>query len=281
MAQDTSSKNGSTAPKRLARAKVRRPETEAEAQKRKADRKKTIRNIAVSIFAVILVLSMMVPSLASIVMNARNAKVASQAQQNQITAEQIDAMYQDNITELEATLEKNPEDLETLSSLASQYMSWGYMVGTYVSDEGADEHSAELISKASEYFDRYLALDNDSNIRVDRAMCDLYAGDTAAAQKSLETIVADDPECATAWANLGLIYEMTNPDAAALAYERAIAADPDDEAGAKSYAQARLDALNGTAEESAEGEGAEATAESAATAEPEATAEPAATDNKN
>jgi Tfp pilus assembly protein PilF len=281
MAQDNDSKAAGSAPRRLARAKVKRPETEAEVQKRKADRKKTIRNIAVSVFAVILVLSMMVPSLASIVMNARNAKAASQGQ-TEVTAEQIDAMYEEGVTELEATLEKNPEDLETLSSLASQYMSWGYMVGSYVSGDEAAAHSSELIGKASEYYDRYLAIENDSEIRVNRAMCDLYAGDMTAAQTGLEAVVADDPDCASAWANLGLIYEMTNPDAAALAYERAIAADPDDEAGAKSYAQGRLDALNAATEETSEDDAVgETAAEPETTAETDASAETEATDSNN
>ena len=67
-----------------------------------------------------------------------------------------------------------------------------------------------------------------------------------------------------------MIYERTNPDAAALAYERAIAADPDDEGGAKSYAQSRLDALNGVEEES-EATDESADAEATADAETETT----------
>ena len=58
MATDTEKKT-TTQPKRLARAKVRRPETPEEIAKTKADRKKAIRNVASSAFAVLLVLSMM------------------------------------------------------------------------------------------------------------------------------------------------------------------------------------------------------------------------------
>lgn len=252
MAKDTEKKTN-TQPKRLARAKVRRPETPEEVAKTKADRKKAIRNVAISAFAVLLVLSMMVPSLASIVSGARNAKAVSEAQDaittGQVTAEQIDAMYGSGVDELEKTLSESPNDLDTLMQLGNQYLNWGYAAGAYVADDGAAEHSAELFAKAQEYFDRYLAIEDNADVKVNRALCDLYSGNITAAQEGLEAIVADDPECASAWANLGMIYEMTNPDAAALAYERAIAADPDDATGAKSYAQARLDALNGVTEE--------------------------------
>ena len=273
MATDTEKKT-TTQPKRLARAKVRRPETPEEIAKTKADRKKAIRNVAISAFAVLLVLSMMIPSLASIVNGARNAKAVSEAQNaitsGEVTAEQIDAMYGSGIDELEQTLNESPNDLDTLLQLGNQYLNWGYASSAYVSDENAATHSAELFTKAREYLDRYLAIENDSDVKVNRALCDLYEGDITTAQESLEAIVAEDAECASAWANVGMIYEMTNPDAAALAYERAIAADPDDEGGAKSYAQSRLDALNGVEEES-EATDESADAEATADAETETT----------
>ena len=251
MAKETESKTNAQ-PKRLARAKVRRPETPEEVEKRKLDRKKTIRNVAVSAFAILLVLSMMIPSLASIVSGARNAKAVSEAQNaisgGEVTAEQIDAIYGSGIDELEKTLTESPNDLDTLLQLGNQYLSWGYAAGAYISDDTAAEHSAELFTKAQEYYDRYLAIEDNVDVKVNRALCDLYAGNISEAQTGLEAVVADNPESASAWANLGMIYELTNPDAAALAYERAIAADPDDEAGAKSYAQARLDALNSVEE---------------------------------
>lgn len=251
MAKETESKTNAQ-PKRLARAKVRRPETPEEVEKRKLDRKKAIRNVAVSAFAILLVLSMMIPSLASIVSGARNAKAVSEAQNaisgGEVTAEQIDAIYGSGIDELEKTLTESPNDLDTLLQLGNQYLSWGYAAGAYISDDTAAEHSTELFTKAQEYYDRYLAIEDNVEVKVNRALCDLYAGNISEAQTGLEAVVADNPESASAWANLGMIYELTNPDAAALAYERAIAADPDDEAGAKSYAQARLDALNSVEE---------------------------------
>ena len=258
-------------PKRLARAKIRRPETPEEVAKRKEDRKKTVRNIAVSAFAVILVLSMMVPSLAAIVSNARQAKVVSQAQQSEITSETIDAVYQQQAEEADAALAASPDDKDAILSAANINFNWGYSVGAYATDEGAASHSTELLDKAQGLYDQYLALEESSDAEVNRALCMLYKGDVTSAQEALESVVDKDAECAGAWANLGMIYEMTNPDAAASAYEHAIAADPDDAAGAKTFAQGRLDALTAPAETSAEGEGTEA--ETTAEAEADASSE--------
>lgn len=254
-------------PKRLARAKIKRPETPEEVQKRKSDRNKTIRNIAVSVFAVLLVLSMMVPSLAAIVTNARQAKAVSQGQE--VTSETIDAVYQASAEEAEAALAENPEDKELILDAANSYFGWGYAVGAYATDESAAAHSQELLGKAQGLYDQYLTQEDSSDVAVNRALCLLYSGDTTSAQEALEAIVEKDPDSASAWANLGMIYEMTNPDEAAAAYERAVAADPDDEAGAKSFAQGRLDSLSQLEEAVPEGavaeEGSEAETEASGT----------------
>ncbi|MBR1828708.1 MAG: tetratricopeptide repeat protein [Atopobiaceae bacterium] len=260
-----------TQPKRLARAKIKRPETPEEVAKRKEDRKKTLRNIAVSAFAVILVLSMMVPSLAAIVSGARQAKAVSQAQSGEVTSETIDAVYQAQAEEDEAALAASPNDKDAILAVANDYFGWGYAVGAYATDENAVAHSAELLDKAQGLYDQYLAQEESSDAEVNRALCMLYKGDATGAQEALESVVEKDANCASAWANLGMIYEMSDPDKATAAYESAIAADPDDEAGAKTFAQGRLDAIAAAADASTEGE-AEATGEEAQ-AEAEATDE--------
>jgi len=263
MAQTEQKKPATGTPgKRLARAKIKRPETEAEKEKRKADRKKTIESIAISIFAIILVLSMLVPSLAALVSNARHAKAVSNMQSGEVTAEQIDAMYSANVEAAEAALSESPNDKDAILELANQYLSWGYSVSYYATDDAAATHSAELFSTARDYFDRYLEIEDSADVRANRALCSLYGGQITEAQTELEEVVANYPDCASAWANLGMIYEMTNPDAAAMAYERAIAASPNTEEGAGAYAQSRLDALQAQAAavEAVDGEGEEAEA---------------------
>ena len=261
--------------KRLANAKVSRPEDEKEEPKKKKskkERKETARNVAITVFAVLLVLSMMVPSLATIVSNARNAQSASQT--NAITGEQIDEMYQSNVSELEAALEKDPKDLESLRELGNTYMTWAYATMYYFPDETSDQRASDYFNKSRDAFDRYLAIEDSSDVKVERALCDLYSGNVETAQETIEGVVEEDPNCANGWLNLGMIYESTNPDAAAMAYERAIAADPDDEAQVKSMAQERLDALNSTSTTEATTDAtAETTTDAAAETKTDATAQ--------
>ena len=85
----------------------------------------------------------------------------------------------------------------------------------------------------------------DGQVKVDRALCLLYSGETSNALSALQAIVDEDPSNATAWANLGLVYEITgSTESARDAYTHAIEADPNDEAGAKSYASQRILQLN-------------------------------------
>ena len=87
--------------------------------------------------------------------------------------------------------------------------------------------------------------DASGQVKVDRALCLLYSGETSNALSALQAIVDEDPSNAIAWANLGLVYEITgSTESARDAYTHAIEADPNDEAGAKSYASQRILQLN-------------------------------------
>ena len=83
-------------------------------------------------------------------------------------------------------------------------------------------------------------------MRVDRALCQYYSGDADAAKTALEELTQGSAaDYGPAWANLGLLYESSrDADAARSAYGKAAETDPDDEYGAKSFAETRLAALN-------------------------------------
>ena len=216
----------STQPKRLARAKIKRSETPLTEEERKAERKKKLRNIVVGAFAVILALGMMVPSLTYIVGGMRQSKANSEARElanalsegEEVSSEQVDALYAEAASSYEATLESQPDDTEALQQLGNLYLTWGSAVNYYATDEGASDHAAELYAKAQGVYDRYLAIEDSSDVRVNRALCSLYSGQISDAQTQLEAIVADDPECSSAWANLGMVYDWFDPEAALAAY---------------------------------------------------------------
>lgn len=300
MADKGPGSTGRSNKKRLARAKIK-PSDEgiksskgrtapAEQEMTKTQQKKArqqkIMAVAVGIFAVIMALSMMLPSLSYIFGNSEEQQAAQQAQEEAEAAakeaeeaesaeeeaeeltgmDAVDKAYKAVIDPLEEKLKDNPEDLATLLHLGKDYMAWGYDAGSYATDEAGYEHLNELFVKAMDYYDRYLEINDSPAVKSDRAMCQLYTGDLEGAVSALEQ-VAKDENYGPAWADLGMIREIYQSDAdgAKEAYQAAIDADPDDEYGSKSYANRRLAAMvasqnNGELEdaatEAAEGEAA-------------------------
>ena len=276
MSKSGSGKNGQS--KRLARAKVKPAETKAKgkpadgkagkkaakrsAAQAKADRKKRFTTIIIVVFAIIMALSMMLPSLSSIFTSTDSTSSTSEEQDASTsdtsssdssssttsTMDSIDQQYESTVSSLEKELEDDPENLATLLNLGNDYMSWGYTASQYASTDDENAHVDELLDKAISYYDQYLELNDSDVVKVDRALCTYYKGDVDEAQAELEQITTDSPDCAIAWANLGMVYESNGADySAKKAYEKAEETDPDDEYGAKSYAEERLDALQSEA----------------------------------
>jgi len=259
MATDDKKTAAPTQGKRLARAKIKRTTPEQDAAKTKEDRKKTMRNIAISAFAVILVLSMMIPSFAAIVSGARAAN--SNSEPVTITAEQIDESYAETVAELEASLENDPQNAETLASLGSQYMAWGYMLAAYVTDGSGATASPEKLQTALDYYDQSLAVEDNVEVRIDRANCLQLTGDLDGAIAEMRAIVAADPSRADAWAYLGSMLESSDTAAAIEAYNNAVAADPDGAYDMTEFATSRLATLTGEGDDAAAAEGDQAAAE--------------------
>ena len=274
MADKGPGSTGRSAKKRLARAKIKptdngiksakgraaaEKEELSQAEAKKA-RKQKITAIAIGIFAVIMALSMMLPSLTYIFGNndapaeqeAEQAKPEENEDADETTEEestdtgmdQVDANYAAVINPLEAKLKENEKDLATLLNLGNDYMSWASDASMYATDDAGTAHVNELYQKAMDYFDRYLELNDSVVVKASRAMCQLYSGDTDGALEALQALTKEAPDYGPAWANIGLIYEYKGEqDKAKEAYQQAIDADPDDEYGAKSYANRRLAAM--------------------------------------
>ena len=195
--------------------------------------------VVITVFAVLMALGMMLPSLAGLVDKGRSSTPA--------TIEEVDARFQKTAEPLEQKVAVNSEDMDSVLQLGQTYMNWGYNVLALSKVDAETLHANELFSKAMQMFDSYIAANPDAagQVKVDRALCLLYSGETSNALSALQAIVDEDPSNATAWANLGLVYEITgSTESARDAYTHAIEADPNDEAGAKSYASQRILQLN-------------------------------------
>lgn len=285
MADKGPGSTGRNSQKRLARAKLKPTENGiksskgraaaeevkmSEAEKKRA-RKQKITAIAIGVFAVVMALSMMLPSLTYIFGN--NGQVEEEPVQETTSDDTktdedstdatgmdlVDSNYKAVVDPLEAKLAEDPKDLATLLNLGNYYMQWATEASSYANDDASYEHLGDLYEKAIGYFDSYLELNDSAVVETNRAMCILYNGDTETALSALKDVVADHPEYGPAWADLGLIYEYQgDTDAAKEAYQQAIDASPNDEYGASSYANRRLAAI-------ASSEGASLTDETAET----------------
>lgn len=282
MAEKGPGSTGRTAKKRLARAKIKSTDNgiksskgrdaqqaAAAAAEQGEGNKDRLKRIIIGVFAVLMALSMTLPSLSYIF--GKNSDADEQAAQQQAaqqaaeeeasdeaeadeaeeqetqTATGIDAVdnnYKAVVVPLEEKLDENKDDLATLLNLGNDYMAWASEVGRLANDDAGTKHMNELFDKAIGYYDRYLELNDSNAVRVDRALCQFYSGDTEGANAALEKLTTDAPDYGPAWANLGLLYEYQGQkDKAKEAYQQAALADPDDEYGAKSYADRRIAAM--------------------------------------
>lgn len=265
--------------KRLARAKVKRSEDAAASAKGAAsangagsgkaeDPKKRLTRIGIGVFAVIMALSMTLPSFGFIFGNngagqeqqeqeAEQSAAADDASSDEGEDKQeqtatgmdlVDANYKAVVDPLEAKLKEDPKDLATLLNLGNDYMAWGNEGASYATDDAAYQHLSELYQKAISYYDSYLELNDSNAVKVSRALCQFYSGDMSGAQEALEKLTADAADYGPAWANLGLVYEYQgDQDKAKETYQKAAEVDADDEYGAKSFADRRIASMSASA----------------------------------
>lgn len=221
--------------------------------------------VVIIIFAVLMVVSLMMPTL-STAFSANQQAEQSGSQDSEADsssdsstdssdssstdasaatgAAAVDAKYQDTVSELESKLASDNTNLATLLNLGRNYMRWGASVISVSSSDSDTSHGNELLEKAVGYYEQYLDLKDSDAVRVDIALCKLYEGDTSEAKSQLETLTQNSPTYAPAWANLGMVQEYSgDKDAAKTSYKAAIDNDPNDEYGAKTYATQRLAAL--------------------------------------
>lgn len=221
--------------------------------------------VVIIIFAVLMVVSLMMPTLSTAFSNNQQAEQQSSQDSSADSSSDsssdssddssadtssatgvaaVDAKYQDTVAELESKLSSDNTNLATLLNLGRNYMRWGASVLSASSSDDDTTHGNELLEKAIDYYQQYLDLKDSDAVRVDIALCKLYEGETNEAQSDLETLTQNSPTYAPAWANLGMVQEYSgDKDAAKASYQSAIDNDPNDEYGAKSYATQRLSAL--------------------------------------
>ena len=227
----------------------------------RADRKKRVTTIAIVVFAVIMAISMMMPSCSAIVGNNQAGESAKKESTSSAKAtstsdslKKLDSSYEESLASLQKRLKKNPKDLAALLNLGNGYMSWGYQAASLSTTDAEKAHVNDILGKAIDYFDQYLQLNDSDTVKVNRALCQFHQGDTDAALQALRKVTEDSPKFPLGWANLGMVYESKGQTGnAQAAYKKAEKTDPKDSYGAKSFAEQRLSAIESAASSSASG----------------------------
>lgn len=209
-------------------------------RQRKPGELSRFQKVVIIIFIVIFAGSTLAGALASVVQSQNY-------ESQQLSVETMDETYQDTVADLEAKVAEDPDDTDSLLSLAQNCSSWGTSVLMLATTDDDVTHGNELLDRAVGYYDDYLEHEDSSSARVSRALCLYYQGKTDEAVSALEEVTTDYPDYAAGWQSLGVVYESQgSTDEAKAAYEKAIELDPDDEQGVKSSAEQRLEALEGT-----------------------------------
>ena len=222
-------------------AQTRSSNAKTKKRERRPGELSTFQKVVIVLFIAVFALSTLAGALASVFQSSQTVEY---------NVDYVDSQYADYVADLESQLEEDPENAETLLATARACSSWGTSVMMLAATDDEASHGTELVQRAIGYYDRYLALDNASDARVERAMCEYYLGDAETATADLEAVTTDDPEYAPAWYDLGLLYEGQGlTDEARAAYQKAVELDPDDEQGVGTNARSRIDALTGAEDE--------------------------------
>ena len=208
------------------------------------------------VFIVIFGCSTLASALASVMQPSSTGTTAGEedstgTESTESTVESMDGRFGPIVSDLEAKVQEDPTDKASLLALGSYRFQWALSVRSLASTDDDTSHANDLFSQAIEAYDGYLALEDAPAVRVDRALCQYYEGDATAAMSALTDLTASDPDYAPAWANLGMLCEAAgDTDGAKSAYQAASEKDPDDEYGAKSYADQRLSSIDQAAQQS-------------------------------
>lgn len=233
---------------------------------KKGRKKPTGKEVAVVVVSVIMVVSILLPSFSQIFASQPTTSSAP------TSFDGAASKYRPEVDSAKEAVDRDGGDKAAQLKLAQACYQWGIYAESYAGNDDEQSEAKELLDQARQAFGAYLNLegslesDEARNAAVDRALCDYYAGDTAACIESLKP-VADETNYAPAWANLGMMYQNQGSTQDAMdAYQHGIDADPDGAAGVKSYCEQMLSSLKGSA--ASESGGAEALSQKLDTTQP-------------
>lgn len=231
----------------------------------KSERTSPFMKIVIVIFAAILVITLMLPSLSALFAPKNEGKAAQQSEETSQTAEaepkapesaqDVDKIFQPAADALKKKLDDKPDNVALLNDLSGLYFNWGVQLMPYAKDDATLGHMQQVFLSANEHYDKLLSISPSDSVTIDKNLALFYAGKKEEALKGLQDLTKKSPDFAPAWANLGMVYEAENQtDDAKRAYKKALEVNKDEQSQVKLYAESRLAALDKQSETSSSAE---------------------------
>lgn len=209
--------------------------------KRAIKRKRTGKEIAVIIMAIIVVISILLPSFASFV-SGNTAETPTSFSSTQ-------EIFKPKVDELQAKFNEDPSNAEVALDLANEEYLYGTNAINFASTDDEKSQADAIMQKAVDDFTTYLNLAgalttfDEKNAVVTRALCNLYLDNDSLAIQQLKDLLKET-NFAPAWQGLGMIYEsLGNNNQAIEAYQNAIVAPQEANQNVTSYCESRLKVL--------------------------------------
>lgn len=227
--------------------------------------------VIIIVFAVILVISLCLPFFSSCSngsTDSSDSTTDASTSSDTKTAAQIDEDNQGIVDSITSKHADDPTSLAALGALGNAYMDWGNSLQQASDASDVADHVKDVYNQAIDYYDQYLAQKDDSNsVRVNRAICQYYAGDEDGAVGALESFTHDNPDFSPAWMNLGVFYEQKGrSDDARAAYSACVDADAKDSYNLSTYAQLRVAIMDAYSASASASSSADADASSSSSA---------------
>lgn len=204
-------------------------------------RKRTGKEIAVIVIAIIMVVSILLPSFAVFLGNKQNATPTSFSSTVDIYTPQIET--------LQKKLEENPTSATDALALANEQYNYGRYAMVYAQTDEEKTQANQIMQTAADDFTHYLDLAgelvtfDEKNAVVTRALCNLYLDNATNAIRQLKDLLKET-NFAPAWQGLGMIYESQGDTNKAIeAYQNALDAPQEAQQDVTSYCEQRLKAL--------------------------------------
>ena len=101
---------------------------------------------------------------------------SSDSSSDDSSADAIDSRYQALVDAQQKKLDSDPNNLAALLNMGNDYMKWGVALLQASSADADTSHAYDVLDNAVATYDKYLALNDSSAVKVDRALCQYYAG---------------------------------------------------------------------------------------------------------